>query len=97
MGRKIIFLNATQKIYEFVQKNAPKESVHPSNLNIKIPKSYFEEKEWNFLVEDENKFKTYININGADVWLPIYEIKENILYTNKITVSLIQTKHSELS
>ncbi len=90
-----ILKKSTQKLYNLVKQYKLKGNIHPSVLDIEIPKSDFEEKEWEFLVENENKFKTHIDVKVEDEYLPIFQIKEDILYTNEISVINIQNKHYE--
>ncbi len=94
----IIFFKSTEKLYNQIRnqkkRNGLKGYPHPTQLDIEIQSSEFEQSEWKFLVDNEANFYFHIEINGTFVKFPVYKIENDTLKSNEINVLGIQSKYN---
>ncbi len=94
-----VFIQTTKKLYDKVLEKKENKGLngnpHFNALDVELSKSDFNEAEWEFLVDNESKFNTSLEINGEYRTFPVYEIVNENLFTNEINIKLIGTKYKE--
>ena len=95
-----LFLRTTEKLYNEVKNRKKRNgligSPHFEHLDIEIEKIFFEEDEWEFLEEYEDKFKFPVQINGSEIHsFNVYKIENKKLKTNELNIWGIRSKFSE--